>query len=298
MQYRTLGRTNLRVSVLGFGGAEIGYEKASDRDVDKIVGSAIDAGVNVFDTAECYGDGEEMLGRALSGKRGSVFIFTKCGHASGLEGPDWSASMLERSIYRSLHRLKTDYVDLIQLHSCSERILRDGEAIDVLDRAKSAGRARFIGYSGDSSDALTAVRLGRFDTLQTSVNIADQEAIELTIPIARDAGMGVISKRSIANAAWKAGRAPDNPYHATYWQRLSQLRYDFLDGSMTGAIGTALKFTLSVPGVNTAIVGTKSPERWEQNRQLVDSEELPASTFAYIRNRWRSVAGADWTGQV
>ena len=96
----------MQVSRLGFGGAEIGYEKASDRDVDAIVAAAIDAGVNVFDTAECYLDSEEKLGRALQGRRDQVFVFTKCGHASGLDGEDWSPDMLSRSIDRSLQNLR------------------------------------------------------------------------------------------------------------------------------------------------------------------------------------------------
>ncbi len=296
MEKRELGRTGMQVSRLGFGGAEIGYEKASDRDVDAIVAAAIDAGVNVFDTAECYLDSEEKLGRALQGRRDQVFVFTKCGHASGLDGEDWSPDMLSRSIDRSLQNLRSDCVDLLQLHSCSEEVLRRGDVIEVLERARAAGKTRFIGYSGDAGDALYAVQSGRFDTLQTSVSIADQESVDLTLPRAKEAGMGVIAKRAIANAAWKTGRKPDNPYHHEYWDRLTKLQYPFLNGA--DAVSTALRFTLAVPGVDMAIVGTKSPQRWVSNSRLLDAGPLPTGTFGEIRRRWRKAAEPGWVGQV
>jgi aryl-alcohol dehydrogenase-like predicted oxidoreductase len=284
------------ISVLGFGGAEIGYENASEAEVERIVGSALDAGVNVFDTAECYGDSEEKLGRALSGRRDSVWLFSKCGHASGLDGADWEPQMLARSIDRSLERLRTDRIDLMQLHSCSSDLLPT--SIEILQRARDAGKLRFIGYSGDAQDALDAVRTGAFHTLQTSLNIADQESIDLTIPEASRLGMGVIAKRAIANAAWKAGELPANAYHHTYWHRLQQLRYEFIGRPVQEAVSIALRFTLRVPGVSLAIVGTKNADRWTENLRILDDGPLPEQTYAEIRQRWMQVARPDWVGQV
>ena len=298
MEYRTLGKTGLQVSVLAFGGAEIGYEGASEEEVATIVSSALDAGVNVFDTAECYVDSEEKLGRALAGKRDEVLIFTKCGHASGLEGADWEPAMLARSIDRSLANLQTDHVDLIQLHSCSAAVLEQGDVIEVLRRAREVGKARFIGYSGDSADALAAVRTGAFDTLQTSVNIADQEAAELTIPHAVERGMGVIAKRSIANAAWKYSDLPSNSYHHEYWRRLRELGYEFLQGDLRRSISVALRFTLAIPGVSSAIVGTKNPGRWLENSRMIADSDLESHLFQHIRDVWHEKRQPTWVGQV
>jgi aryl-alcohol dehydrogenase-like predicted oxidoreductase len=298
MERRTLGRTGMDVSVLGFGGAEIGYENASDNEVDRIVGAALDNGVNVFDTAECYVDSEEKLGRVLAGRRHSVFLFSKCGHAAGLAGADWDPAMLERSIDRSLQLLRTDTVDLMQLHSCSRDVLAAGGVIEILQRARDAGKVRFIGYSGDAYDALYAIQTGAFDTLQTSVNIADQEAVELTIPEAVRRGMGVIAKRAIANAAWKAGQLPGNPYHHTYWRRLTELQYEFLRGPVQESVSIALRFTLAVPGIGMAIVGTKNADRWAENVRMLHDGALPPGLFDKIRQRWSHVARPDWIGQV
>ena len=298
MERRVLGGTGLSVSVLGFGGSEIGYEQTPAETVERLLGSALDAGLNVIDTAECYLASEELIGRALSHRRGDFYLFTKCGHASGLDAPDWSPRLLTESIERSLRRLRTDYLDLLQLHSCSADVLREGAVVEVLQRARDEGKTRFIGYSGDGHDALYAVESGAFDTLQTSVNIADQEALELTLPRARERGMGIIAKRPIANAAWKHPTTPENTYIQPYWERLRKLDYDFLKRPASDAVSVALRFTLSVPGIHTAIVGTTKPGRWKENARLLASGSLSPEEFAAIVARWRTVAAPDWGGEV
>ncbi|GGA30187.1 aldo/keto reductase [Paenibacillus physcomitrellae] len=297
MEKRQYGNTGMEVSVLGFGGAEIG-RGVSEQEVERLLHSALDAGLNVIDTAECYGDSEELIGKVLGGRRNDFYLFTKCGHASGLEGGDWKPSMLETSIDRSLKRLKTDYVDVIHLHSCSEEVLRQGEVIEVLQKAKQAGKIRFIGYSGDSKDAAFAIQTGVFDSFETSVNIADQESVELTIPKAKEKGMGIIAKRPIANAAWTYDSLDEQAYPYVYWKRLGELKYDFLEQDIKQAVQTALRFTLSVPGVDTAIVGTNKPNRWQENAELLAEGLLSSEVFERIRNRWREVAKPDWSGQV
>lgn len=298
MEKRQYGKTDMNVSILGFGGAEIGFEGVSAEQADKLLGSALDAGLNVIDTAECYATSEELIGKTIGRRRGDYYLFTKCGHASGFDQPDWDPAMLEASIDRSLKRLQTDYVDIVHLHSCSEELLRQGDVIDVLKRAKEKGKTRYIGYSGDHKAALYAVQCGAFDSLETSVNIADQEAITLTIPEAQRRGIGVVAKRPIANAAWKTGKKPESGYHHTYWDRLQSLGYDFLqDSDLNESIGTALRFTLSVPGVHAAIVGTTKPERWTENARLLAQGLLSAERYEAIRAQWKTKAPAEWIGQ-
>jgi aryl-alcohol dehydrogenase-like predicted oxidoreductase len=300
MEKRRLGKTDMDVSVLGFGGAEIGFENAAQETIETLLKSALDAGLNVIDTAECYRGSEEMIGHAVSGRRKDFYLFTKCGHPNGMEsGGNWSQDSILKSIERSLQRLKTDYVDIVHLHSCSETELKKGEAISALQAARQKGHTRYIGYSGDSQPARYAVECGAFDTLQTSINIADQEAIDLTLPLAREKQMGVIAKRPVANAAWKTGHKPIDSYQHEYWERLRKLNYDFLQNSdLAKTIAIALRFTLSVPGTHTAIVGTAKPERWQENARMLEAGPLPPETFQAIRDRWEEIAPRTWIGQT
>lgn len=301
MEKRLLGKTGMEVSVLGFGGAEIGFEGASREDVERLLMAALDQGLNVIDTAECYMGSEELIGKAVSHRREEFFLFTKCGHGADYTIPAWTYEEVTASIDRSLRRLKVEQVDLVQLHSCSAEILRQGDCIRALKDARAKGKTRFIGYSGDGTDAVYAIETGEFDTLQTSVSIADQQCIELTLPKAIERQMGVIAKRPIANAAWRYKDKPENSYYQDYWERLGKLKYEFINGDMDHSVEVALKFTLAVPGVHTAIVGTKKPGRWKENARLLASGPISRSKFETIRKRWETVAPPppeDWVGQV
>jgi aryl-alcohol dehydrogenase-like predicted oxidoreductase len=119
MEKRQLGKTDMRVSVLGFGGAEIGFQGATEETVARLLKGALDAGLNVIDTGECYEGSEELIGKTVADRREDYYLFTKCGHPRGAGTEDWSPASLLASIERSLQRLRTDRLDLIQLHSCS-----------------------------------------------------------------------------------------------------------------------------------------------------------------------------------
>jgi hypothetical protein len=267
--------------------------------VSKLLNGALDAGLNVVDTAECYVISEELIGKAIGGRRADYNLFTKCGHERGWSYPDWRPASLWKSIERSLSRLKTDHVDLLQLHSCSEAELRKGDVIEFLRRARERGYTRHIGYSGDGQAALYAVNCGEFDTLQTSINIADQQALDLTLPAATTRNMGVIAKRPLANVAWENGdRPPRDGYGYPYWQRLQKLKYDFLRDDLDRSVATALRFVLTIAGVHTAIVGTTKPGRFSENAAALQAGALPKELFESIRSRWGEVAGSDWAGQV
>jgi aryl-alcohol dehydrogenase-like predicted oxidoreductase len=314
MERRVFGRTGMQVGALGFGAGEIGSENTPYATVDKILGEAMDAGINVIDTAPLYSDSEEKIGRALQGRRDRFLLFTKCGRrlprksswmgfwlrAKGKYGrwkdktdppqfrcAEWNPRVLEWNIEQSLRRLRTDRIDLVQLHSCSEDTLRQGDVIEVLQRVRQAGKVCHIGYSGDTKAALYAVRCGQFDSLQISISIADQEALDLTVPLAREQGMGVIAKRPIANALWRVPR-PENPYYQPYWDRLQELGYDFLQDGRDFEV--ALRFPLSVSGVHTVIAGTTNPVHFRQNAEFAAAGALEEDQFRAIRTRWKNVA--------
>ena len=298
IERRKFGRTGIEVSEIAFGAAEMGYENAGDATSKELLETALAGGINLIDTAECYADSEEQIGRHLAGRRREFCLLTKCGHASGLPGGDWNPAMLAASIDRSLQRLRTDHVDILLLHSCSADQLRNGGVVEPLVKAKQDGKARFIGYSGDGEAARLAAGYEAFDCLEMSVNIADQQGIDLVLPVARERGLGVIAKRSIANAAWKAGDRPPSEYARPYFERRQNLRYPFLNGDLRRAVSTALAFTLSAPGVDCAVMGTKSPLRLRENLEIAKNWRMHAGEYETIRARWKQVAEREWVGQT
>jgi len=139
---------------------------------------------------------------------------------------------------------------------------------------------------------------GAFDALQISVSIADQESIERVLPLAKKRDMGIIAKRPVANAVWLRSRVPTSDYSREYWDRLKKLDFDFLAKSASDAFATALRFTLSVPGVHTAIV--RQPRSPKESRATPTSRPrgpLPEAEFDAIRERWQAIAKPHWFGQ-
>lgn len=297
MEKRRLGNTDMRITPVGFGAAEIGITGMEEGDAMRLVNELLDAGINIIDTASSYQTSEERIGRAVAKRRDEYYLFTKCGESEsvGFEWPDWDPRAVRPSIERSLKRLGTDYVDLVQIHSCSEAILRQGGLIEELQKARDAGLTRYIGYSGDSTDALYAVQTGVFDTLQTSINIADQEAIELVLGEARERDMGIIAKRPVANVVWKRPKDAINRPEE-YENRLNKLEYDFIKQDPTGAVGIALRFTLSQADV--AIVGTTDYGHLRQNIEEAAKGPLDDETVRMILDRWKQVREPAWAGQT
>ncbi|MBA4123431.1 MAG: aldo/keto reductase [Acidobacteria bacterium] len=299
MEKRKFGKTDMEVSVLGFGGAEIGFNpQQTQEDVNQLLNSALDAGLNLIDTAAGYLKSEQMIGEAVGKRRKEFYLITKCGALDGFTRSDWSVKGILATIETSLRDLKTDYLDIAQLHSCDSEILKRGEAIEGLQRAQEKGYTRYIGYSGDNEDAKFAVEMDVFDSLQTSVSIADQTPIDGNIKLAAKKNIGVIAKRPIANAVWRHDSKPSESYHHEYWDRIQKLKFDFLTKSLEEATATALRFTLSIPGVLVAIVGTTKPQRWQENARFVAEGNLSNEEFQAIRERWREVGGDNWAGQT
>jgi aryl-alcohol dehydrogenase-like predicted oxidoreductase len=300
MLMRAFGKTGLQVSMLGFGGAEIGWEKdVTVTRVRDVLLPAIDEGLNVIDTACAYLDSERLIGEALGPRRKDVLLFTKCGAQEAFASHDWSRKGIFAQCEGSLKALRTDVLDLLQLHSCSVDELKTGEAVQALQDLKRQGKVRFIGYSGDAQPARFAVESGWFDVLQTSYNVVDQQAATLTIPLANEKGLGVIVKRPVANMAFRHGDTPpSNDYHRSYWERFRTLAdAQFSPATVTQAFDTLLRFTIHQPGVHVAIVGTTKPGRFSENLRVAEKGPLPEADRARLVARFEQV-GAHWPGQV
>jgi len=297
MEMTVLGRTGLKVSRLGAGLSEIG-EQMTLADIEEaaaVLNAALDSRINFLDTAACYGISEELIGRTIAHRRDEYILATKCGHVTGgYVGQPWTAQTITESIERSLMRMKTDYLDLVQLHSCDVAVLERGEATEALLKAKEAGKTRFVGYSGDNEAARWAVESGLFDTLQTSFNLVDQHARTRLFPLAEARGMGVIIKRPIANGAWGVEHSP-SAYASEYFQRARAMaRMGPVPGAPEDRILLALGFVLAHPEVDTAIVGTRNPMHMLANVELVEKRlPVPAAAVEELHRRFDQV-GQGW----
>jgi hypothetical protein len=297
METTTLGKTGLKISRLGIGLSETGFNlsAADEAQASEVINSALDSGINFLDTAACYDLSEEQIGKAVSHRRDEFVLATKAGHfLPRNQGQDWTAEVILTSIDRSLKRMKTDHVDLLQLHSCNVEILERGEVIAALQKARDAGKTRFIGYSGDNENAEWAVSSGVFDTLQTSFNLVDQKARTRLFPKAEAQGMGIIIKRPIGNAVWGAAVDP-NPYkhHATsysgeYFRRAGLMQAEGpLPAEPSDRILTAMGFLFAHPEVDVAIVGTQRAHHLKSNVELVSSKlPVPAETVSALHDRY------------
>lgn len=292
MEKRQLGKTDMHVTRLGVGLSEIGFGGISEDVAADVLNAALDGGINFLDTAECYNNSEELVGKAVSQRRSDYFLATKTGHVSGgYTGQEWTAKTVADSIDRSLKRLNTDYVDLMQLHSCGIDVLEKGDVIEVLQKARQDGKTRYIGYSGDNDAAMWAVNSGIFDTLQTSFNLVDQKARFGLLQTAKEKGMGIIIKRPIANGVWGAATSPRG-YADQYFERAQKMQGPRLPEAPDNRILLALAFTLAHE-VDVAIVGTKTPRYMRENIAMLKRLSVSQVTLEELYKRFEKV-GKDW----
>lgn len=298
MDKRQLGNTDMNVTRLGVGLSEIGRGTEKER-ASEVLNLALDGGINFLDTSACYGSSEELVGYAVASRREEYYLATKAGHvAGGYQGEEWTAKTIRDSIERSLNRMKTDRLDLVQLHSCSVDVLERGEAVEALQKAKQEGKTRYIGYSGDNDAALWAVLSGLFDTLQTSFNLVEQKARFELFGKAKEKGMGIIVKRPIANGAWGTDKSPSD-YASEYFERAQKMcAQGELPAAPDNRILLSLGFTFAHDAVDVAIVGTKTPKYMRANIDMVKNDlPIPGETVAALHKRFEEI-GREWPQQT
>ena len=289
MEYRQLGRSGLRVSLMTLGGNTFG-KWANESDTDQIIGQAIDAGINLVDTADLYNNGrsEELIGRAVKQRRDEMMIATKVGMPFG-QGPNSWGSSRKRIIegcHASLRRLDTDYVDLFLIHKWDPLTPLE-EVLGALDNLVRAGKVRYIGCSNyDAWQVASAIwtsercNLQRYIAVQQQYNLLDRSVERELVPCALHYGVGVMAYYPLAagiltgkyppGKPWPKGtRADGNPRY-TPWltmpmlelvQRLDQWAHE--QGHTVGEL--ALAWLAAQPGVSTVVVGASRAEQVELN---------------------------------
>lgn len=295
---RALGMSGLRVSVLGFGGAPIGFAGPErEPEFRAVLERALDAGVTFFDTAPDYRGSESLLGDAIAGRRDTVILATKCGRIQEWEGSvwrrreDWSELGVLRMIEGSLRRLRTDVLDLVQLHSPPAAVLEDGDAQRGLLRAQREGLTRLIGVSADGHEARLALSRGGFATLQISYSILQQEPGQDILPLAARLGVGLIIKQPLANGIAGLQARPEHPDWSWKWDVAQRMDWS---ASRTPGDRTvrALRWLLANPLISTAIAGASRLEHLEANIAAVAAGALPAEEARRIEAEYEAARAA------
>lgn len=248
---------------------------------------AVEAGIRLIDTARSYGASEERIGRWLRGRRDQVLISTKVGY--DVEGhEDWTGPCVAAGIDRALSLLGTDRIDVVHLHSCPSAILDRGDVVEALARAVDAGKVRAAAYSGDGEDLRRAVDSGAFAVVQASVSLCDRKNLPV-LARAREAGLGVIAKRPLANAPWRFDARPEAADLAVYWERWRALAV----AVEMPPHELFIRFAAHRPEVSTVLIGTHRIEHLAAAVRAVAEGALPQDLRDHLDARWASV-GDGW----
>lgn len=277
MNYRTLGRTQLKVSELGFGALEIGrnwpywrkdlsdYSLPSEAEAIRVLDMAVDLGINFFDTAPAYFRSEEIIGKAFRRKRNGLVIATKCGE--WFDGKtsvyNYSASETLKFIESSLRLLQTDHIDVLQIHSATAAIVRSGETLSAMKKAREQGKVRFLGLSTDEEEAARlAIESGEYDSIQVSYNILEQEFSREIFPLAERENIGVIIKGGMG-----AGQLTSKYLEIDEKEKRENIAAisRIADENGAGLHELALRFALTPAMVSSVIIGTKNASHLKSN---------------------------------
>lgn len=293
LHMRQFGDTGLSVSALGFGAANAGDPRLEDSQVEKLLNGVLDCGINLIDTARSYGLSEERVGRFLAHRRDEFLLSTKVGY--GVDGyEDWTYDCVLNGVERALRTLKTDRLDIVHLHTCGEALLRQGDVISALEKAREQGKIRVVAYAGDNSEVQYALKSGRFGSVMTSINLFDQRFLDHGLWDAKERKLGIIAKRPLGNAPWRFSERPSGHYCEEYWGRMKSMGLAPENDNWTEL---ALRFAVFTYGVDCAVVGTTNLDHLKENLKCLDRGKLPQSTVDMLRNCFRE-HDFGWSQQI
>jgi len=284
---RTLGRTGLEVTQLGYGAMELRGQREgiTEKDAESVLNTVLDSGITFIDTSPDYGLSEERIGRSISHRRDEFFLSTKCGcnityPEGGRQEPShlWRGEVFLRNIEKSLERMKVDYVDILQMHNPSVEEVEENRLVEVLEEIRASGKTRFISVSATAPNLLPFARTGAFDTFQVPYSLLERRHEDM-IREAADLGAGIIVRGGVA----KGHREP-----VDRWAKWEEAGLDeLLDGMSRYEF--VLRFTLSHPNCDTTIVGTADLDHIGANVAAARAGPLPHHVYAEAARRLTSV---------
>lgn len=291
MQYRTLGRTQLSVSALALGTVELGMDygiatpgdfgRPAEAEAIRIVHAALDAGINLIDTARAYGESEAILGKALQGRRDHVVLATKV----ALHRPDGSLptgdvlrSHMLTTLETSLRLLQIDHVDIWQIHLVDEAVLAQHETIAAaFATARRSGKVRFSGGSFyGATTPWAALALDLFDVMQVTYSVLDQRLVDRVLPLAQEKEVGIVVRSVLLKGALteRADHLPDRlePLRARSRQFRQLVAAEQVGLSPAQA---ALAFALAHPQIGAVLVGVRTLQELHDDLAAVTTQLPP-----------------------
>jgi aryl-alcohol dehydrogenase-like predicted oxidoreductase len=304
---RTLGRTGAGVTILGYGAMELrGAPRGpeiGDEDAGRLLNAVLDGGINLIDTSPDYGRSEELIGRYVGHRRDEFFLASKCGCLLELptDSPppyphDYSPANVRADVEQSLRRLRTDRLDLVQVHmSPSRATLEENHTVETLRELQGEGKVRFIGMSGILPNLPGHIAMNVFDVFQIPYSAVQRDHEDL-ITQAVAAGAGTLIRGGAARGAaseeknWTTGPLSQPAGLGRRNWEASGVE-DLLTGSGMSRMEFVLRFTLSHPGLSSTIVGTANPAHLAGNIAIAERGPLPEDLYEEAKKRLQSADG-------
>ena len=294
-----LGRTGLNVTRLSFGAMEVrgsriwGGRPVTERQAETILNTVLDEGINFIDTANDYGRSEEFIGKYIAHRRGEYFLATKCGCTVVRrdENTDdtphvWTRDNLFRGLEESLQRMKTDMIDIMQLHNPPVEETEENHLVEALKEMKAQGKVRFIAISTTLPHLPVYLDWGVFDTFQIPYSALERDH-EQWISRSAEAGIGTIIRGGVARGEVGVGLGNEDR-----WKKFEEAKLDELLDPGESRTAFLLRFTLSHPHVDTTIIGTLYPEHLQENLAAARKGALQANVYEEAKRRLDGVGVA------
>ncbi len=320
MKYRRFGRTNERVSAMGFGTWPLSgdrYGPIQDAEASNAIREAIDAGVNLVDTAPAYGSGhsEDVVGRAITGLRDKILLVTKCGinrrPGQASPGRDSSRENILREVDISLQRLDTDHIDVYLIHWPDPSVSFE-EAFGAMDECVKAGKVRFVGVSNFTVEQMEAcMKVRPIDVIQVGYHVFDRRMEKEVFPFCAKNDIGVMGYGSLAHGLLTGTFTANTTFDPQDWRGggiffgqpllkgpnlgtnvgvVEQLKREVAERKGVSMAQLALAWSLHNPVVSTALVGSRTPEELQSN--LAGAElELTPEDMSQIDEIMKGAAG-------
>jgi aryl-alcohol dehydrogenase-like predicted oxidoreductase len=288
---RILGRTGLEGTQLGYGAMEVrgqriwGGRPCTGEQARRILTAVVDAGINFIDTSNDYGTSELFIGQFLSEYRQGLILATKCGchvqHAGDHDDTPhvWTRDNLLRNMADSLQKMRTDHIDVLQLHNPDVETCERGKLVEVLQELQASGAVRHIGCSSTSPHLQTYIDWKVFDVFQIPYSALERRHENL-ITVAAKSGAGIIIRGGVARGEPGSGQG-----NADRWTLFAKAGLHELQDADESRTAFLLRFTLTHPHCHTTIVGTLAPEHLQENIQAAEKGPLAADVYAEAKER-------------